>query len=137
MQGDDGRLTVSAAVLTVIAVLRVTMAYLLPRLEEFDTTAYSDSINDLAMLEHVHEPVAANPDERLLAIAREQGYECFALSVSGKWNLGANDDLRYMLSGGSGIGGFKHTHFGNACTVQGRQVSLMQVRVQGFAVFIF
>jgi hypothetical protein len=27
-----------------------------------------------------------------------------ALSVSGKWNLGAHDDLRYMASGGSGIG---------------------------------
>jgi hypothetical protein len=27
-----------------------------------------------------------------------------ALSVSGKWNLGASDDLRYMASGGSGIG---------------------------------
>ncbi|MFY2763861.1 DcaP family trimeric outer membrane transporter [Arenimonas sp. MALMAid1274] len=28
----------------------------------------------------------------------------FAISVSGKWNLGANDDLRYMVSTGSGIG---------------------------------
>lgn len=28
----------------------------------------------------------------------------FALSVSGKWNLGANDDIRYMVSYGSGIG---------------------------------
>ena len=28
----------------------------------------------------------------------------FAVSVSGKWNLGANDDLRYMYSYGSGIG---------------------------------
>jgi hypothetical protein len=27
-----------------------------------------------------------------------------ALSVSGKFNVGANDDLRYMVSGGSGIG---------------------------------
>lgn len=28
----------------------------------------------------------------------------FAASVSGKFNLGANDDIRYMASGGSGIG---------------------------------
>jgi hypothetical protein len=27
-----------------------------------------------------------------------------SLSISGKWNLGANDDLRYMVSGGSGMG---------------------------------
>ncbi|KAF1720215.1 DcaP family trimeric outer membrane transporter [Pseudoxanthomonas wuyuanensis] len=28
----------------------------------------------------------------------------FGLSVSGKWNLGANDDIRYMITGGTGIG---------------------------------
>ena len=28
----------------------------------------------------------------------------FAVSVSGKWNIGANDDIRYMYSYGSGIG---------------------------------
>lgn len=28
----------------------------------------------------------------------------FALSVSGKWNLGPSDDIRYMASAGSGIG---------------------------------
>ena len=28
----------------------------------------------------------------------------FAISVSGKWNLGANDDIRYMYSYGAGIG---------------------------------
>ena len=47
------------------------------------------------------------------ALARQLKYEtatsdesesAFALSVSGKWNLGANDDIRYMLSGGSGLG---------------------------------
>jgi HAD superfamily hydrolase (TIGR01490 family) len=43
------------------------------------STFYSDSINDLAMLEHVHEPVAANPDERLLAIARERGWRILNL----------------------------------------------------------
>lgn len=28
----------------------------------------------------------------------------FALSLSGKWNAGPNDDIRYMLSGGNGLG---------------------------------
>ena len=43
------------------------------------STFYSDSINDLALLEHVSEPVAANPDERLLAIARERGWRILNL----------------------------------------------------------
>ncbi len=43
------------------------------------STFYSDSINDLAMLEHVHEPVAANPDERLLAIAQARGWRILNL----------------------------------------------------------
>ena len=38
------------------------------------TTFYSDSINDLALLELVGRPVATNPDERLEAIARERGW---------------------------------------------------------------
>ncbi|MEL1265816.1 DcaP family trimeric outer membrane transporter [Pseudoxanthomonas putridarboris] len=28
----------------------------------------------------------------------------YGISISGKWNLGANDDIRYMLTGGEGIG---------------------------------
>ncbi|HEY0334873.1 MAG TPA: DcaP family trimeric outer membrane transporter [Stenotrophomonas sp.] len=28
----------------------------------------------------------------------------YGLSLSGKWNVGANDDLRYMITGGEGIG---------------------------------
>ena len=43
------------------------------------STFYSDSINDLAMLEHVHEPVAANPDERLLAIAQQRQWRILNL----------------------------------------------------------
>jgi HAD superfamily hydrolase (TIGR01490 family) len=35
---------------------------------------YSDSINDLPLLEKVHEPVATNPDARLQAIAAERGW---------------------------------------------------------------
>src|SRR5690606_8280256 len=38
------------------------------------STFYSDSINDLALLELVSRPVAINPDERLGAIARERGW---------------------------------------------------------------
>lgn len=43
--------------------------------DDFATTRfYSDSINDLALLEAVSAPVATNPDERLAAIARERGW---------------------------------------------------------------
>jgi HAD superfamily hydrolase (TIGR01490 family) len=37
--------------------------------------AYSDSVNDLAMLELVGNPVAMNPDRRLLVIARKRGWQ--------------------------------------------------------------
>ncbi len=40
---------------------------------------YSDSINDLALLEKVHQPVATNPDERLSAIAIERGWRILTL----------------------------------------------------------
>jgi HAD superfamily hydrolase (TIGR01490 family) len=43
------------------------------------STFYSDSINDLAMLERVHEPVAANPDDALLAIARQRQWRILNL----------------------------------------------------------
>ncbi len=38
------------------------------------TTFYTDSLNDLALLERVNNPVATNPDERLRAIAIERGW---------------------------------------------------------------
>lgn len=43
------------------------------------TTFYSDSPNDLPLLEKVHEPVATNPDERLSAVARERGWRILHL----------------------------------------------------------
>lgn len=43
------------------------------------TTFYSDSINDLPLLERVDLPVATNPDVRLQAIARERGWRILAL----------------------------------------------------------
>lgn len=46
--------------------------------------AYSDSITDVPMLEAVGHPVAINPDDELLAIAEERGWEIrhFATSVT-------------------------------------------------------
>jgi HAD superfamily hydrolase (TIGR01490 family) len=39
-----------------------------------DATFYSDSMNDLPLLEKVQHPVATNPDERLRALAQERGW---------------------------------------------------------------
>lgn len=43
------------------------------------TTFYSDSVNDLSLLEQVDEPVATNPDARLRAIALERGWRVLDL----------------------------------------------------------
>jgi HAD superfamily hydrolase (TIGR01490 family) len=43
-------------------------------LADFESTAYSDSINDLPLLEAVRKPVAVDPDPRLAAIAGERGW---------------------------------------------------------------
>lgn len=43
------------------------------------STFYSDSINDLPLLEKVNEPVATNPDPRLQAIASERGWRILNL----------------------------------------------------------
>ncbi len=42
-------------------------------------TFYSDSMNDLPLLEKVHEPVATNPDPRLRALAQERGWRILDL----------------------------------------------------------
>jgi HAD superfamily hydrolase (TIGR01490 family) len=44
-----------------------------------ETTFYSDSMNDLALLERVDHPVATNPDDRLRAIAAERGWRILDL----------------------------------------------------------
>jgi HAD superfamily hydrolase (TIGR01490 family) len=44
-----------------------------------ESTFYSDSINDLPLLEKVTHPVATNPDERLRAIALERGWRILDL----------------------------------------------------------
>ena len=43
------------------------------------STFYSDSINDLPLLEKVDTPVATNPDERLRTIAMERGWRILDL----------------------------------------------------------
>jgi HAD superfamily hydrolase (TIGR01490 family) len=43
-------------------------------LEHFHSTAYSDSINDLPLLSAVNQPIAVDPDPRLLAHAQAQGW---------------------------------------------------------------
>ncbi len=43
------------------------------------STFYSDSMNDLPLLEHVNEPVATNPDPRLRALATERGWKILDL----------------------------------------------------------
>ena len=44
------------------------------RLKDCISTAYSDSINDLPLLQAVNQPVAVSPDARLSAIARSAGW---------------------------------------------------------------
>lgn len=46
---------------------------------DVQSTFYSDSINDLPLLEHVTHPVATNPDERLRAIAKTRGWRILEL----------------------------------------------------------
>jgi HAD superfamily hydrolase (TIGR01490 family) len=47
--------------------------------DQVETTFYTDSLNDLALLEKVTHPVATNPDERLRAIAAERGWRILEL----------------------------------------------------------
>lgn len=43
------------------------------------TTFYTDSINDIALLEKVNVPVATNPDARLRSVAMERGWQILEL----------------------------------------------------------
>lgn len=47
--------------------------------DDVEATFYSDSTNDLPLLEKVAHPVATNPDPRLRAIARERGWRILEL----------------------------------------------------------
>ncbi len=46
---------------------------------DVDSSFYSDSINDLPLLERVNKPVATNPDEPLRAIAQNRGWRILDL----------------------------------------------------------
>ena len=47
--------------------------------DDFESTAYSDSINDLPLLQAVDRAVAVDPDERLHATAQAQGWRILRL----------------------------------------------------------
>ncbi|MFC5519841.1 HAD family hydrolase [Polaromonas jejuensis] len=49
------------------------------RFQDCQSTAYSDSINDLPLLETVKHPVAVDPDARLGPIARSRGWPVLSL----------------------------------------------------------
>ncbi|MEH6416296.1 DcaP family trimeric outer membrane transporter [Pseudomonas sp. CGJS7] len=62
------------------------------------------------------------------ALARQLKYQAgrvndsssgYGLSVSGKWNLGASDDLRYMVTAGSGIGRYVGLALNNDAVLDG------------------
>lgn len=46
---------------------------------DVETTFYTDSINDLSLMEKVNHPVATNPDDRLRAIAGQRGWRILDL----------------------------------------------------------
>ena len=50
------------------------------QLAQFDSTAYSDSINDLPLLEAVNHAVAVNADAKLSAIAAQRGWRVLTLA---------------------------------------------------------
>lgn len=46
---------------------------------DVDSTFYTDSMNDLALMEKVNHPVATNPDPKLRALAQERGWRILDL----------------------------------------------------------
>jgi phosphoserine phosphatase len=44
-----------------------------------EVTFYSDSINDLPLMDNADHPVATNPDERLRNVARTRGWPILEL----------------------------------------------------------
>ncbi len=47
--------------------------------DEVESTFYSDSMNDLPLLEKVTQPVATNPEDRLRAVALDRGWRILEL----------------------------------------------------------
>jgi HAD superfamily hydrolase (TIGR01490 family) len=56
---------------------------------DVETTFYSDSINDLPLLDRVNHPVATNPDDRLRAIALERSWRILELFPNHEHSVGA------------------------------------------------
>ena len=55
------------------------------RLADFsESSLYSDSHNDLPLLERVTRPVAVDPDERLAAEARQRDWPVISLRVAAR-----------------------------------------------------
>jgi HAD superfamily hydrolase (TIGR01490 family) len=52
-------------------------------LQQFESWFYSDSLNDLPLLEHVTHPVAVDPDDTLRAHAVKHGWPVISLHESG------------------------------------------------------
>ena len=52
------------------------------RLGDFESWFYSDSLNDLPLLERVNHPVAVDPDATLRAHAQERGWPILSLRDS-------------------------------------------------------
>lgn len=52
--------------------------------QDVDSTFYSDSMNDVPLLEKVNHPVATNPDPRLRALAQERGWRVLDLFHTSK-----------------------------------------------------
>ena len=50
---------------------------------DVESTFYSDSMNDVPLLEKVNHPVATNPDARLRALAHERGWRILDLFSDG------------------------------------------------------
>jgi HAD superfamily hydrolase (TIGR01490 family) len=50
--------------------------------DRVETTFYSDSMNDVPLLERVDHPVATNPDARLRALAQQRGWRILDLFTS-------------------------------------------------------
>ena len=44
-----------------------------------NSTFYSDSVNDLPLMEAVQYPVAVDPDDKLLRISEQRGWEVISL----------------------------------------------------------
>ncbi len=63
-----------------VARLHAWLAQTSRSLADFESTAYSDSMNDLPLLTAVQTPVAVNPDARLRAEAQSRGWQVIALA---------------------------------------------------------